>query len=71
MSEEQNGKQCLKVCFGNRKDAKKKLKELKMSKPHLGLTDVHYCDFCKAYHLTSMGKQKSRDLTRYLRKKKR
>lgn len=35
------------------------------------VTNIYWCDDCSGYHLTSMDKQSSRNLTRKLNKQKR
>lgn len=69
MSNEKDGDKCFKYCYKSRKDAKKDMKELNKTQ-HRGLTDAYYCEPCKSYHLTSMGKQRSRDWKRHLNNKK-
>jgi hypothetical protein len=61
---------CFKVCYQSRKQAKKALKEQNTTKKRFNLTDVYWCDKCRSYHLTSMGKQRSRDLKRHINNKK-
>jgi ribosomal protein L20 len=57
---------CGKFVYRDRAEAKKALKELNKQGPNISkkLTDVYYCEFCSAYHLTSMNKKKSRYLKR-------
>lgn len=60
---------CFKKCFETKADAKKYLKE-KNKTIHMGFTNVYFCDQCKSYHLTTMKKEQSRNLGRFLKKKK-
>lgn len=60
---------CVKKCYPDRASAKKSMKLLNKTK-HVSLTDIYFCEKCKAYHTTSLPKQSNRDYTRHLRNKK-
>lgn len=60
---------CGKICYLNRKQAKKSLKEinrqLKKRGEEIILKDVYLCNECLYWHTTSIPKIRSRDLTRH------
>lgn len=60
---------CSKQCYISRKEAKKSMKNINKTKHH-GLTNSYFCEECQSWHLTSIGKQRSRDWTRHLKKQK-
>lgn len=63
-------RKCFKVCFHTRQEAKNRMKEINRKgvtkKP---LNDVYFCEECKMYHLTSLTKESSRELTQKLKNK--
>ena len=62
---------CQKVCYTDRKEAKKHVKEMNRSgKLERPLTNVYYCSDCLHWHVTSSPKISSRDYTRRLNKQK-
>lgn len=70
MSDDKKPFKCTKRCYRNRHDAKKYIKETNRAAClEFKLTGSYYCDMCKAYHVTSMPKQKSRDFGRFLKNK--
>lgn len=50
------------------KEAKRRINKTPGFDP---ITNIYWCDDCSGYHLTSMNKQQSRNLTRNLNKQKR
>lgn len=59
---------CFKKCYQTNREAKKYLKLMNTTKPHLGLTATYFCSQCQCYHVTSMNKKRSRNFTRTLNK---
>lgn len=63
--EQSTAKQCNKRCHLTRQDAKNEKRMLNRNAGHKKeITNVYYCDICKSWHLTSMDKNKSRNINR-------
>lgn len=54
---------CKKKGYPSRKIAKQCMVTLK-SKGRVALQDTYFCDICECWHLTSMNKKQSRNLTK-------
>lgn len=59
---------CGKIQFVTRADAKKFMKRENSRRNEILFRAVYFCDSCKAFHLTSMEKKRSRAITRHQRK---
>jgi hypothetical protein len=68
MSDLPNG--CDKMKFGTRREAKEYIKKVNKISKHLKFTCAYYCEYHACFHITSMPKQRSRDLKRHLNKRK-
>jgi hypothetical protein len=59
---------CHKQIYASRHDAKKSMAMLNRKFKNRGkkdkLNDVYFCDECQAWHITSMNKEQSRNITR-------
>lgn len=55
-----NAKECAKICYSSKKEAKRNLKIVRSEIPHGEKKPVAYykCKGCNAWHLTSMEKEK-------------
>jgi hypothetical protein len=64
---------CTKFRYKTRKAAKKEMKLINQNNRfhrfEHKLTEPYWCDMCMCFHLTSLAKQRSRDLTRKKKKK--
>lgn len=59
---------CTKKRYETKKYAKQYLKKLQKSNSlSKNVTCVYFCHDCQCYHLTSMGKKKSRRMTRSIK----
>jgi hypothetical protein len=54
----------------NKDDAKRAKKTINKSSTTSKVTNIYWCDDCSAYHLTTMDKRKSRQITKRINKEK-
>lgn len=59
---------CSKKSYLTRSEAKAAKKQVNKTRKW-GITNIYWCDDCRAYHLTTMAKEASRNKTRHLNKK--
>ena len=57
--------------YFEKSDAKAAKRRIKKTPGFDPITNIYWCDDCSGYHLTSMDKKESRNLTRKLNKQKR
>lgn len=54
-----------KARYVSKDEAKRAKKNINKSFSKAKITNIYWCDPCAAYHLTSMPKEKSRNITRH------